>query len=99
MVVFGVWSSPFDQWDGIDRVISGYSGGHIENPTYKDVKSGTSGHYEVVQITFDPSIFSYENYLKFTGSKLIRPMKVVNFMIVEIPIGRRYFIIPKNRRN
>jgi peptide-methionine (S)-S-oxide reductase len=55
---------PFDQWDGIDRVISGYSGGHIENPTYKDVKSGTSGHYEVVQITFDPSIFSYEKLLE-----------------------------------
>ncbi|MGE8206480.1 peptide-methionine (S)-S-oxide reductase MsrA [Heyndrickxia sp. NPDC080065] len=54
---------PFDQWDGIHKVISGYSGGHIENPTYQDVKSGTSGHYEVVQITYDPNIFSYNELL------------------------------------
>ncbi|MFC5463412.1 peptide-methionine (S)-S-oxide reductase MsrA [Lederbergia graminis] len=55
---------PFDQWDGIESVISGYSGGHVENPTYEDVKSGTSGHYEVVQITFDPNIFSYDQLLE-----------------------------------
>src|SRR5690606_21389014 len=51
---------PFDQWDGIESVISGYSGGHVDNPTYEDVKSGASGHYEVVQITFDPNMFSYD---------------------------------------
>lgn len=55
---------PFDQWDGIEKVESGYSGGHLENPTYKEVKSQTSGHYEVVQITFDPSVFSYEKLLE-----------------------------------
>ncbi|MGE6259694.1 peptide-methionine (S)-S-oxide reductase MsrA [Heyndrickxia sporothermodurans] len=55
---------PFDQWDGIHSVISGYSGGHVINPTYKDVKSGQSGHYEVVQITFDPTIFSYKQLLE-----------------------------------
>ncbi|MEK5391339.1 peptide-methionine (S)-S-oxide reductase MsrA [Margalitia sp. FSL K6-0131] len=55
---------PFDQWDGIEKVVSGYSGGHVENPTYKDVKSGTSGHFEVVQITFEPSVFSYEKLLE-----------------------------------
>lgn len=55
---------PFDQWDGIHKVVSGYSGGHIENPTYKDVKSGKSGHYEVVQITFDPEVFPYEKLLE-----------------------------------
>ncbi|MBB6454755.1 peptide-methionine (S)-S-oxide reductase [Salirhabdus euzebyi] len=54
---------PFDQWDGIHEVISGYSGGHVENPTYEDVKTGKSGHYEVVQITFDPEVFPYENIL------------------------------------
>lgn len=54
---------PFDQWDGIHKVISGYSGGHVENPSYEDVKSGTSGHYEVVQIIFDPNIFSYSKLL------------------------------------
>jgi len=54
---------PFDQWDGIYKVASGYMGGHVENPTYEDVKKGTSGHLEVVQIEFDPSIFSYEQLL------------------------------------
>lgn len=55
---------PFDQWDGIHKVISGYMGGHVENPTYEDVKGGKSGHLEVVQIEFDPSIFSYEQLLE-----------------------------------
>ncbi|MBW8351251.1 peptide-methionine (S)-S-oxide reductase MsrA [Bacillus sp. IITD106] len=55
---------PFDQWDGIESVISGYMGGHLENPTYEDVKTGESGHYEVVQITYNPSIFSYEKLLE-----------------------------------
>lgn len=54
---------PFDQWDGVYNVISGYMGGHIENPTYEDVKSGKSGHLEVVQITFDPEILPYETLL------------------------------------
>ncbi|MCJ8006550.1 peptide-methionine (S)-S-oxide reductase MsrA [Lederbergia wuyishanensis] len=54
---------PFDQWDGIESVISGYMGGHLKNPTYEDVKAGESGHLEVVQITFDPDLFSYEQLL------------------------------------
>ncbi|GGE63860.1 peptide methionine sulfoxide reductase MsrA [Priestia taiwanensis] len=54
---------PFDELPGIHRVISGYAGGHIENPTYEDVKTGTSGHVEVVQITFDPVIFPYQKLL------------------------------------
>lgn len=52
---------PFDQWDGVHSVVSGYTGGHIENPTYEDVKKGTTGHYEAVKITFDPSVISYED--------------------------------------
>ena len=54
---------PFDQWDGIEAVSSGYMGGHVENPSYEDVKKGNSGHLEVVEITFDPNIFSYEQLL------------------------------------
>ena len=54
---------PFDQWDGIEKVVSGYMGGHLENPTYEDVKKGTSGHLEVVQITYNPNIFTYEQLL------------------------------------
>lgn len=55
---------PFDQWDGIESVVSGYMGGHLENPTYEDVKRGDSGHLEVVEITFDSSVFSYERLLE-----------------------------------
>lgn len=56
--------SPFDEQPGIKEVISGYTGGHTDNPTYEEVCSNTTGHYEAVQITFDPSIFSYEKLLR-----------------------------------
>lgn len=55
---------PFVEYDGIHKVTSGYMGGHLENPTYEDVKAGQSGHLEVVQIEFDPLIFSYEKLLE-----------------------------------
>ncbi len=55
---------PFKEWDGIIDVVSGYMGGHIKNPTYEDVKKGDSGHLEVVEITFDPTIFPYEQLLE-----------------------------------
>lgn len=54
---------PFDQWDGVESVISGYTGGYIENPTYEQVKQGNTGHYEAVQITYDPKVISYETIL------------------------------------
>lgn len=54
---------PFDQWDGVHRVVSGYTGGHLKNPTYEDVKTGTTGHYEAVEITFDPTIISYQEII------------------------------------
>ncbi|WP_212972116.1 peptide-methionine (S)-S-oxide reductase MsrA [Bacillus sp. J14TS2] len=55
---------PFDQWDGVERIVSGYSGGTFVNPTYEDVKSGETGHYEVVQITFNPKQMPYETLLE-----------------------------------
>lgn len=55
---------PFDEQPGIIKVVSGYTGGHKENPTYKEVCSETTGHYEAVQITFDPEVFPYENLLE-----------------------------------
>lgn len=51
---------PFDQQPGIEKVISGYTGGHVPNPTYEEVCSHTTGHTEAVEITFDPSIISYK---------------------------------------
>lgn len=55
---------PFDQYPGIIKVVSGFSGGHTENPTYEEVCGGQTGHYEVVQITFDSSIFPYSKLLE-----------------------------------
>ncbi|SHH86476.1 peptide-methionine (S)-S-oxide reductase MsrA [Virgibacillus chiguensis] len=54
---------PFDQWNGVDSVISGYTGGHTENPTYEEVKQGKTGHYEAVEIIYDPNVLSYETIL------------------------------------
>lgn len=53
----------FQQLQGVQSVVSGYAGGTVENPTYKQVCTGTSGHAEVVQITFDPAMISYEDLL------------------------------------
>jgi peptide methionine sulfoxide reductase msrA/msrB len=49
----------FEDLDGVKKVVSGYSGGHVKNPTYEEVCSGTTGHLESVQIMFDPEIISY----------------------------------------
>lgn len=55
--------SPFDELPGIIKVVSGYTGGHKENPTYEEVCSGKTGHCEAVQITFDPKVFPYKKLL------------------------------------
>lgn len=55
---------PFDQWDGIESIVSGYTGGTVENPTYEQVKSGTTGHKEAVEIIYDADVFSYDQLLE-----------------------------------
>ena len=55
---------PFDQQPGIKKVVSGYTGGHVKNPTYEQVCSETTGHLEAVQITFDPTVYSYESLVR-----------------------------------
>ena len=55
---------PFDERPGIKEVISGYTGGTVENPTYEQVCSNTTGHVEAVQITYDPSIVPYEELVQ-----------------------------------
>ncbi|MFB9988693.1 peptide-methionine (S)-S-oxide reductase MsrA [Bacillus benzoevorans] len=55
---------PFDEQPGILKVVSGYTGGTKENPTYQEVCGGNTGHYEAVQITFDPLIYSYKKLLE-----------------------------------
>jgi peptide-methionine (S)-S-oxide reductase len=53
----------FQNLKGVHKVVSGYMGGHIENPTYNDVCTGSTGHAEVIQIDYDPEIISFEELL------------------------------------
>src|SRR5699024_450939 len=55
---------PFDERPGIFKVISGYTGGTVANPTYEQVSTHTTGHVEAVQITFDPTIMPYEQLVE-----------------------------------
>ncbi|HSP22430.1 MAG TPA: peptide-methionine (S)-S-oxide reductase MsrA [Planococcus sp. (in: firmicutes)] len=54
---------PFDSYEGIESIVSGYTGGDLPNPTYEQVCSETTGHYEAVEITFQPDVFPYEKLL------------------------------------
>jgi len=54
----------YDQLQGIEDVVSGYSGGQTANPSYEQICSGKTGHAEVVQVQFDPGVISFEDILK-----------------------------------
>ena len=55
----------FENLDGVHSVESGYMGGATENPTYREICTGTTGHAEITQIAFDPSVISYEALLRW----------------------------------
>lgn len=61
---FWCLEAPFSRLEGIERVTSGYTGGHVENPTYEEVCGKDTGHVEVVQVEFDPGVISYEEILE-----------------------------------
>lgn len=54
----------FQRLRGVEKVVSGYAGGHVPNPTYPQVCSGNTGHAEVLQVEYDPSVVSYEDLLE-----------------------------------
>ncbi len=54
----------FQDLAGVESVVSGYAGGHIKNPAYREVCEGRTGHAEVVQITYDPEVVSYDTLLE-----------------------------------
>lgn len=60
---FWCMEPPFDKLEGVTSTISGYTGGHVKNPDYKSVTRGRTGHYEVIQVTYDPSKISYSTLL------------------------------------
>jgi len=53
----------YDELKGVTDVVSGYSGGHVKNPAYREVCNGTTGHAEVIQITFDNEVISFREIL------------------------------------
>lgn len=61
---FWCMEPPYDKLDGVIATTSGYAGGHLPSPTYRDVTGGNSGHLEVVQVTYDPAIVSYSELLE-----------------------------------
>lgn len=61
---FWCMEPPFDKLDGVLSTTSGYTGGEVENPTYKQVSAGGTGHAEAVQVRFDPDRISYEELLR-----------------------------------
>ena len=60
---FWCMEDPFDKLPGVVSVTAGYTGGHLKNPTYKEVSAGATGHAEAVQIVYDPRKVSYEKLL------------------------------------
>ena len=54
----------YQEVDGVKSIVSGYAGGHVQNPSYEAVCTGTTGHAEVVQLEFDPAIVSYREILE-----------------------------------
>ena len=61
---FWCMEPPFEKLDGVKEVISGYTGGQKDNPTYEEVSAGTTGHMEAVEVMYDPSRVSYEKLLE-----------------------------------
>ncbi|MFN8534891.1 MAG: peptide-methionine (S)-S-oxide reductase MsrA [Dehalococcoidia bacterium] len=53
----------YDQLRGVEKVVSGYAGGSVVNPTYQQVCNGTTGHAEVTQVTFDPEVITFHDLL------------------------------------
>ena len=60
---FWCMEPPFDELDGVLATISGYAGGHVEDPTYEEVTAGGTGHREVVQVVYDPTRIGYPELL------------------------------------
>ncbi|WP_298222116.1 peptide-methionine (S)-S-oxide reductase MsrA [Acidocella sp.] len=61
---FWCLEAAYDELEGVEDVQSGYAGGHVENPSYKQVCAGATGHAEVVKVDYDPAVISYADLLR-----------------------------------
>lgn len=67
----------YDELKGVEEVVSGYTGGTVSNPSYELVCSGSTGHAEAVQITFDPTIITYKELLEVFSPSTTQPRSTV----------------------
>lgn len=62
---FWCMHAAFEQLDGVSKVVSGYTGGHVANPTYEQVSTGTTGHVEAIEVTYDPDQVTFTKLLEW----------------------------------
>jgi len=87
----------FESLKGVESAVPGYSGGHVENPTYEQVCAKTTGHAEVVHITYNPSEISFEELLDVFW-RTHNPTLTNKVMIKDLNIDHRFFIIMMNKK-
>jgi methionine-S-sulfoxide reductase len=88
---------PFHTLPGVVSVVSGYTGGRTANPTYEEVCSGTTGHVEAVEITYDPSIISYRKLLDAFWQQKTRPTPEASLLTAGSSIKASSSIMTMNR--
>lgn len=90
---------PFDRRPGIEKIVSGYTGGSVENPTYQEVCSETTGHLEAVQITYNPNIFPYDELLEIYWQQIDPTDAEVSLPTAGSPINQLFFTMMMNKSN
>ena len=90
---------PFDRYEGVINVISGYTGGDLANPTYEQVCSGVTGHREAICITYDDNIISYNELLDIYWNAIDPTDEGGQFNDRGSIIKLLFTILMKNREN
>ncbi|XVF08791.1 hypothetical protein REPUB_Repub07fG0033400 [Reevesia pubescens] len=87
----------FQRVEGVVKTEVGYSQGHVPDPNYKLVCTGTTNHVEVVRIQFDPQVCPYPNLLSVLGVAMIQPLSIVRVEMWERNIDQGYTITMRTR--
>ena len=95
---FWCMEPPFEDLDGVIEATSGYMGGSVENPTYEEVTTGTTGHAEVVEILYDPKIISYEELLEVFWRNIDPTALNYQFADVGTQYRTEIFTVGENQR-
>jgi len=95
---FWCMEPPFEDLDGVIEATSGYMGGSVENPTYEEVTTGSTGHAEVVEILYDPKIVSYEELLEVFWRNLDPTALNYQFADVGTQYRTEIFTVGENQK-